>query len=44
MGMLMERHNLTSDQAFGVLRRYSQDSNTKLQSVAEQVIATRRSH
>ncbi|WP_327640817.1 ANTAR domain-containing protein [Kribbella sp. NBC_00482] len=28
MGLLTERYNLTSDQAFQVLRRYSQNSNT----------------
>jgi GAF domain-containing protein len=41
MGILMERHGLTGDQAFGVLRRYSQDTNTKLQAAAEAVVATR---
>ncbi|WBQ04731.1 GAF and ANTAR domain-containing protein [Kribbella sp. CA-293567] len=40
-GMLMERFNLTGDQAFGVLRRYSQDSNIKLRDVAQRLIATR---
>ena len=42
MGILMERHNLDSDTAFAVLRRYSQDTNTKLRDVAQQVIETRR--
>jgi GAF domain-containing protein len=41
-GILMERHNLTADQAFDVLRRYSQDTNTKLRDVAQQVIDNRR--
>jgi hypothetical protein len=43
-GILMERHNLTSDQASGVLRRYSQDTNTKLHDVARQVITSRATH
>ncbi len=42
MGILMERHNLDADTAFAVLRRYSQDSNTKLRDVAQQVIETRK--
>jgi GAF domain-containing protein len=40
-GILMERYDLTSSQAFGVLRRYSQTANRKLREVAEQVVATR---
>jgi hypothetical protein len=40
--ILMERHNLTSDQAFDVLRRYSQQTNTKLRDVGQQVIDSRR--
>jgi GAF domain-containing protein len=42
MGILMERFDLTSDQAFAVLRRYSQDTNTKLRDVAQQLIDTRK--
>ncbi|GAA1566560.1 MULTISPECIES: GAF and ANTAR domain-containing protein [Kribbella] len=42
MGILMERYNLTGDQAFQVLRRYSQDTNTKLRDVAQQLIDSRR--
>ncbi|HWD79961.1 MAG TPA: GAF and ANTAR domain-containing protein [Kribbella sp.] len=42
MGILMERYNLNSDQAFEVLRRYSQDTNTKLREVAQQLIDSRR--
>jgi len=42
MGILMERHNIDSDAAFAVLRRYSQDTNTKLRDVAQQVIETRK--
>jgi GAF domain-containing protein len=40
-GILMERYDLTSGQAFGVLRRYSQTANRKLREVAEQVVDTR---
>jgi GAF domain-containing protein len=40
-GILMERYDLTSGQAFGVLRRYSQTANRKLRDVAEQVVDTR---
>jgi uncharacterized protein YigA (DUF484 family) len=40
-GILMERFELTSEQAFAVLRRYSQDSNIKLRSVAQKLISTR---
>jgi len=42
MGILMERHNLTGDEAFQVLRRYSQDTNTKLREVAQQLVDNRR--
>ncbi len=41
-GILMERFDLDPDQAFQVLRRYSQDSNLKLREVAEELVATRR--
>lgn len=41
MGILMERYDLDSDRAFTVLRRYSQDTNTKLRDVAQQLIDTR---
>jgi GAF domain-containing protein len=37
-GMLMERHNLNEEQAFGVLKRYSQDHNIKLRELAEQLV------
>jgi transcriptional regulator with GAF, ATPase, and Fis domain len=40
-GILMERYTLTADQAFAVLRRYSQEHNRKLRDVAEQVVSTR---
>ena len=40
--MLMERFNLDADQAFAVLRRYSQDNNVKLRDVAQRLIDTRQ--
>jgi GAF domain-containing protein len=41
-GILMERYDIDADRAFMVLRRYSQDNNIKLRSVAEHVIKNRR--
>ncbi|MDP9443100.1 MAG: GAF and ANTAR domain-containing protein [Actinomycetota bacterium] len=41
-GILMERFNLGADQAFAVLRRYSQHHNRKLRVVAQELIETRR--
>src|SRR4051794_37233808 len=38
-GMLMQRYQLTEDQAFQFLRRISQDANVKLHDVAAKVIA-----
>jgi GAF domain-containing protein len=40
-GILMERYQLSGDQAFSVLMRYSQDKNIKLRAVAEMLIETR---
>ena len=40
-GILMERFDLTADQAFAVLRRYSQDHNLKLNEVARRLLETR---
>ena len=37
MGILMGSHDLTEQQAFDVLRRYSQENNTKLRDVARQI-------
>ncbi|MEU3536869.1 MULTISPECIES: ANTAR domain-containing protein [Streptomyces] len=37
MGILMGSHELTEDQAFDVLRRYSQDKNVKLREVARMI-------
>lgn len=39
-GILMERHRLTADQAFGVLTRVSQELNRKLFDVAREVTDT----
>ncbi len=41
-GILMERYAIDAEQAFGVLRRYSQDNNVKLNVVAQRLIETRR--
>jgi AmiR/NasT family two-component response regulator len=40
MGVLMARHRVTRDQAFGLLRMASQNSNRKLHDVALQVADT----
>ena len=40
-GILMERFDLTSDRAFSVLSRMSQQNNVKLREVAEQIVTTR---
>ncbi|GAB2646993.1 ANTAR domain-containing protein [Kribbella swartbergensis] len=42
MGILMERFDLDEDRAFAILRRYSQDTNTKLRDVARQLVGTRQ--
>ncbi|MFI7319145.1 GAF and ANTAR domain-containing protein [Streptomyces venezuelae] len=39
MGILMGRHRLTEEEAFGVLRRYSQENNIKLRDVADRIRA-----
>ena len=39
-GILMEQHGLDADEAFDMLRRYSQANNVKVRAVAEHVIAT----
>ncbi|MFG2793917.1 GAF and ANTAR domain-containing protein [Streptomyces sp. NPDC048419] len=41
MGILMERHGLSEDDAFGVLRSISQHHNVKLRDVAQRVRAER---
>lgn len=40
-GILMERFELDADRAFDVLRRYSQDTNTKLRDVAGLIVTHR---
>jgi GAF domain-containing protein len=40
-GIIMERYGVDDVQAFNMLRRLSQDSNTRLSEVAQQVIDTR---
>jgi transcriptional regulator with GAF, ATPase, and Fis domain len=40
-GILMERFNITADQAFAVLRRVSQSRNVKLHQVAGELVVTR---
>lgn len=40
-GILMERFDLSTDQSFAVLRRYSQDRNMKLRHVAAHVVESR---
>jgi len=40
-GILMERFDLSADQAFAVLLRYSQDNNIKLRAVADVLVETR---
>jgi GAF domain-containing protein len=42
MGILMERYDVDGDRAFAILKRYSQDTNTKLRDVAQQLIDTRQ--
>lgn len=39
-GILMERHRITAEQAFAVLVRTSQDSNTKLINVVGRLVHT----
>jgi hypothetical protein len=39
MGILMGSHHLSEEQAFDVLRRYSQENNVKLREVARLVCA-----
>ena len=42
MGILMERFDVDDDRAFAILKRYSQDTNTKLRDVAQQLVDTRK--
>jgi GAF domain-containing protein len=41
-GILMERHGITADEAIGILKQVSQDTNRKLFDLAEELIRTRR--
>jgi GAF domain-containing protein len=41
-GILMERYDLDTDQAFALLRRYSNALNVKVHDVCEDIAATRR--
>ncbi|MFJ1969680.1 GAF and ANTAR domain-containing protein [Streptomyces sp. NPDC087903] len=40
MGILMGRHHITEEQAFDILRRHSQATNTKLRDIARRVCET----
>jgi transcriptional regulator with GAF, ATPase, and Fis domain len=42
MGILMERFDVDGDRAFAILKRYSQDTNTKLRDVAQELVDTRK--
>ncbi len=42
MGLLMERFDLDESRAFEILKRSSQDTNTKLRDVAQHLIDTRK--
>ena len=41
-GVLMREHRIYEDEAFERLRRFSQDHNVKVATVAEQVVAAYR--
>ncbi len=41
LGILMERHHLDKEQAFGLLRKQSQRRNVKLRKVPQQIIRMR---
>jgi AmiR/NasT family two-component response regulator len=41
-GILMERFQLSPEQAIAVLRRYSQETNIRLREVAQELIRTRQ--
>ncbi|ADB34807.1 ANTAR domain protein with unknown sensor [Kribbella flavida DSM 17836] len=42
LGILMERYGMDDEQAFSVLRRYSQDSGRKLRDIAADLVQTRQ--
>ena len=39
-GILMERHKITADRAFGLLVQVSQHRNTKLRDIADALVST----
>ncbi|KAA1422957.1 GAF and ANTAR domain-containing protein [Mumia zhuanghuii] len=41
-GIIMERFGVDEVTAFAILKRYSQDSNTRLREIADQIVATRQ--
>ncbi len=41
-GILMERFDLDADHAFGVLRRYSQESNRRISEIVAEIVSTRQ--
>jgi len=41
-GILMERFDLDAEQAFAVLRRYSQESNRRVGEIVAEIVATRQ--
>lgn len=41
-GILMERFDLEPDHAFGVLRRYSQESNRRINEIVAEIVSTRQ--
>lgn len=41
-GILMERHQMTAEEAFAALRRYSSHLNLKLRIIAERIVSDRR--
>ncbi len=43
-GIIMERYGVDDVRAFEMLKRLSQDSNTRLADIAQQVIDTRSTH
>jgi len=42
-GMLMERFNIDADRAFGLLTRLSQETDTRVESIARNLVETARS-
>ena len=40
IGIVMARHLVTQEVAFGILRKFSNDTNRKLRDVAEEIVST----